>query len=137
MKYLREPVKGERVRVYYNLHRSVWSVQNTKGQVIAHLPEVSLTNVSWVVRPAGRAKVIAEGKKNIHAFGVGNYTAIAGGFVDSHGGLTEPKVNSLKRARYNPYKAGHFIDEDGKKLTQSIFAEFTRDRVVYQVGGVG
>ena len=56
-----------RVEVYYNLHKNVFSVRH-KGRVIQHTKMAVIKDAEYVVRPAGRAKVLREGKKNVHAF---------------------------------------------------------------------
>ena len=47
-----------RVEVYYNLHKNLFSVRH-KGKVIMHTYDVQITNPTFVVRPSGRAKVLA------------------------------------------------------------------------------
>ena len=124
MKYLREPQKVEKVRVYWNLHKKLWSVQS-KGRVIAHLEELGLLDVSWVVRPAGRARVLREGKKNVHAFAVGKFAGFQG--------LAEGIPAYEREVRYNPFKAGHFVDEKGQKMKKSALAFFNPSRKVFYV----
>ena len=61
-----------RVRVYYNLHRKVWSIKAMegpqKGRVIHHADVVHLTDARPVVSEAGRQRVLRERKKNVHAY---------------------------------------------------------------------
>ena len=86
---------GRRVRVYRNLHSGNFSIQCTKsGLVIARVSRIALSNAVFVVRPAGRAKVLEQKKKNVHAFVVGEVSA-------------EAPVG-LVQVKYNPYTAGHF-----------------------------
>ena len=62
-------VKGTKVDVYKNLHKDIWSVRNRKtGRVITHKKLVHVRDASFVVQPAGRNKVLAEKRKNVHAF---------------------------------------------------------------------
>ena len=56
-----------KVEIYYNLHKNVFSVRH-KGRVIQHTSMAVIKDAEYVVRPAGRAKVLREGKKNVHAF---------------------------------------------------------------------
>ena len=78
------------VHVYWNLHKLLWSVRQG-GKVLAHLPEVHLSDVSWRVQPAGRERARREGCKNVHAYAAGRWrsTTDAGPF---------------DRVRYNPYR---------------------------------
>ena len=42
-------LQGERVKVYFNLHKNVYSVVSTKtGRVIAHTNKICLENVKLV-----------------------------------------------------------------------------------------
>jgi hypothetical protein len=61
--------KTDRVRVYYNIHKRCFSVQDYKtGLVIRHSHRLFLTNAMFVVRKSGNERVRNEGKKNVHAF---------------------------------------------------------------------
>ena len=64
--WLDHPPKG-RVQVYYNLHKKCLSIRY-KGKVIEHAREVTLTDARFHVQPAGRARVLREKKKNVHAY---------------------------------------------------------------------
>jgi len=93
---------GRKVRVYFNLHRKCWSVQDAKTRrVIAHTPWIKLVDASFVVSQAGRARVLREQKKNVHAFVVGTIP----------GGLRTDMLSD--RVSYNPYKAATFMRRDG------------------------
>ena len=63
------------VQVYRNLHRKCWSVRQN-GIVKAHCNTIQLIDCKLVVQPAGRAKVLREKKKNVHAY-VKGYVSIA------------------------------------------------------------
>ena len=61
-----------KVRVYWNLHKKMWSVQDTKtNKVIGHKEHITLWNAKFVVRKGGQKRVREQGKKNVHAFAVG------------------------------------------------------------------
>lgn len=59
-----------KVDVYFNLHRRLWSLRSREtGRVVGHARAViAAAPVSFVVQPAGRARAIREGQKNVHAF---------------------------------------------------------------------
>ena len=62
----------KKVRVYWNLHKKVWSVQDVKSsRVIAHRQFITIRDAKFVVRKGGQKRVREEGKKNVHAFAVG------------------------------------------------------------------
>jgi hypothetical protein len=90
---------AQKVRVYYNLHRHCWSLVaiggENAGRVIAHEDKVILEDVSFVVRPAGRARVLKERKKNVHAFAVGTLAVNA-------------QMGCKARVTYNPFKSATF-----------------------------
>lgn len=92
---------GKKVFVYFNLHKKVWSVKDHKtGKVIAHAKKVSVDNPTFKVSEAGRQRVLAEKKKNVHAGVVGSLNAHHDDFSGE----------GRKRVSYNPYKAGHFYE---------------------------
>lgn len=99
-----------RVEVYRNLHTGTWSVRDTRtGRVIAHPDRVAVTDAVFVVRPAGRAKVLAEGRKNVHAF-------VRGTLAEAPDVLPDGAVE----AYYNPYRFGSFVDRaTGQPLVES------------------
>ena len=86
------------VEVYWNLHKHIFSVRN-KGIVIEHAHTIVLQNVKFVVQLAGRAKVLLEQKKNVHAFVKGE--------VNNEFSLDY--LQPFQRAVYNPYKADTFV----------------------------
>jgi len=95
-----------RVEVYRNLHKNCWSVRDTKtGRVVDHTDSISIHNAKFVVRPAGRAKVLKEQRKNVHAF-VRGETTIADDFVIP----TIYDLNCIGHISYNPYKSDTFMN---------------------------
>ena len=92
--------KTDRVRVYYNLHKKCFSVQDYKtGLVTKHTNQLFLTNALFVVRKSGNERVKSEGKKNVHAF--------VNGIVNDKPSNTNSFHNSY-RVRYNPYEMDYF-----------------------------
>lgn len=89
---------GKPVDVYKNLHNGMWSVRCRKsGKVLGHVEACGLEDVEFVVQPAGRRRVLEEGRKNVHAFARG--TLVCDGYpMDMPGEMIS----------YNPYRAGHF-----------------------------
>jgi len=83
-----------KVKVYYNLHKHCFSVQH-KGIIIAHRDIVCIKNATFTVREAGRQKVLREGRKNVHAYVVGEW-------VDACEVVGEAVT-------YNPYKYSTFV----------------------------
>lgn len=108
------------VRIYWNLHKGQWSIQDKKsGLVVGRQPEVFLEGAyfeptydkrgrhiepKFNVRQGGRMRVIKEGKKNVHAFAEGWYpsTWISPKHYDEEG----------RSVTYNPYKNDTFVYVD-------------------------
>jgi hypothetical protein len=94
-----------RVYVYRNLHKDVWSVSNGK-KVQYRATHLDLSNVTFRVRAGGRAKVLREKKKAVHAFVVG--------VVEAAGGCLPPiDMTGAVEITYNPYKNETFVRVDG------------------------
>ena len=101
----------QKVRIYWNLHKKVWSVQDIKSnKVVAHRQFVTIRDAKFVVRKGGQKRVREEGKKNVHAFAVG--------YVDDKFNINniKPSPNDAnfvwQRVTYNPYKNDYFILEE-------------------------
>jgi len=96
----------QKVRVYWNLHKKTWSIQDCKsGLVIDHKKCVVLEG-NFVVRKGGQKRVRQEGKKNVHAFAVG--------YVDDKYNVDNIRPRPIsdidwQRVTYNPYKHDYFM----------------------------
>lgn len=99
-----------KVRVYWNLHKKCWSVQERKsGWVVDHGQYIVMHDVSFVVRKGGRERVLREGKKNVHAFACGTLKRIE---KETEGRLTPEDLlaNPYRdEVTYNPYKYNSFV----------------------------
>ena len=113
-----------KVEVYRNLHKHCWSIRDTKtGRVVSHADSVYLKGTNLVVRPGGRAKVLRDKRKNVHAF--------IKGYIDNN--IKPLSATELTQITYNPYKYESFVitnseapiynsnniylDSDGKAFT--------------------
>lgn len=95
--------KGQRVRVYRNLHNGRWSIADaTTGLVLGYADNVELENVEYKIQKGGQAKVRANGVKQVHAFVVGDFVG--------HQAQDEDKA-----LYYNPYKTDTFVTLDDMK----------------------
>lgn len=94
-----------KVEVYRNLHKNCWSIRDPKtGRVVDHVPYICIKDAKLVVRPAGRAKVLKEQRKNVHAFIRGTAALVK-----------EMNVfQKLQQISYNPYKYDSFIYTDSE-----------------------
>ena len=98
-----------KVFVYYNLHKKVFSVKALegprKGRVVAHTNEITLQDVTFRVSQAGRARVLKEQRKNVHAGVVGFWSGTVDPAVRDHSDIA---------ITYNPYKYSTFVYADGE-----------------------
>jgi hypothetical protein len=95
-----------KVFVYFNLHKKVWSVRDQKTRkVIAHLQSVYIKDATFKVSEAGRQRVLAEKKKNVHA-GVEGYLY----YPDHYEVLALLEYGT--QVSYNPYKASTFVRKE-------------------------
>lgn len=103
-----------KVDVYKNLRNGRWSVLDRKTRRLhQHADQFVVRGATLVVQPAGRQRVIDEGRKNVHAF-------VRGEYYGTPNFLELDKADFPIRLSYNPYKAGHFIRTDtGEKVTES------------------
>jgi hypothetical protein len=97
---------GERVMVYYNLHKHTFSV-SYNGRVIAHADYVKLFDVEFRVRQGGRDKVLKDKRKNVHSFVIG--TLVDYCKYPCEDMPSEPNNNIVT---YNPYKYNSFVMKD-------------------------
>ncbi len=91
--------KRNKVRVYWNLHKKCWSVQDYKtNKVIDHVNHISLEQAKFIVRKGGQKRVRKEGKKNVHAFVVG--------YISNE--QDNDNSSYYWKITYNPYKDDFF-----------------------------
>ncbi len=97
------------VFAYRNLHRKLWSLRATRGadrgRIVARETTVLLENCTLKVSEAGRQRVIAQGRKNVHAGIVGTPCTLA---VDD----ARLQGRRMVRLRYNPRVGPTFTRED-------------------------
>ena len=90
---------SRKVFVYKNLHKDCWSVKQD-GLVKAHTKSINLWDCSFRVNAKGRAKVLEEKRKNVHAGIVG--------YIDEN----EMAMTFGTAVTYNPYKYSTFVEKD-------------------------
>jgi len=102
-KVLLDSLMGQRVKVYYNLHKHTFSVQKN-GLVVMHADYIKLENVEFKVRPGGKQKVRQENSKNVHAFVIGDLIDYCQYPCDD---IPEEPTGDI--VTYNPYKYDSFV----------------------------
>lgn len=93
------------VKVYFNLHQRLFSVMH-KNRVIGHAENLELKNCRFVVSQAGRQRVLREGRKNVHAYVIGDVECK---------NRTECLDNYVP-VRYNPYRTSTFVMPSGEPV---------------------
>jgi hypothetical protein len=115
-----------RVFVYFNLHRKCWSIKAldgaARGRVVAHASEVSIADATFKVSEAGRARVIDEQRKNVHAGIVGTLQDVVGSatLAGVQAGFPKALMGPLDAllptegvsVTYNPYQWSTFVRRD-------------------------
>jgi hypothetical protein len=95
-----------------------------KGRVILHTDEVYLRNAEFRVSKAGRARVLKEKRKNVHAGVVGYLTPI----TDDNPELIFDEYT------YNPYKYETFVDKYTEEPVYTAPSVYMKDRRVFNAG---
>ena len=113
-----------RVEVYFNLHKKLFSVRDCKtGRVVHHTQRIWIEDPVFVVRKAGRERVLREKKKNVHAFVRGTWFKVQSDFDVSR--LIDHQACS-DEVTYNPYKYGSFVTKhDAKPIDFGRLASLT------------
>jgi hypothetical protein len=111
--------EGQKVKVYFNLHKKLFSVQDAKtGLVIGHTEAINLLDCTFKVSEAGRQRVLKEQKKNVHAFVIGHY-------------VTDQEGQEQEQAKYNPYKYSSFVDSQEQPLKEAYSVTCTNKQIKY------
>jgi hypothetical protein len=106
-----------RVFVYFNLHKRCYSIKalegENKGRVIHHASRVMLAECGFKVSEAGRQRVLATKRKNVHAGVVGRLV----GHVPHTCAMPEIEIDDdATQVTYNPYKYTSFVVKDDPRL---------------------
>ena len=100
---LADSLIGEKVKVYYNLHKHTFSVQKN-NLVVLHADYIKLEDVEFRVRQGGMEKVRQEKSKNVHAFVIGTLVDFCDYPCDD---IPEEPTGDI--VTYNPYKYDSFV----------------------------
>ena len=113
---------SKKVFVYKNLHKDCWSIKQD-GLVKAHTEEVRMWDCAFQVNAKGRAQVLAEKRKNVHA-GIK-------GYIDE---VCDLEFDNAIEVTYNPYKYNSFVDKATElPIYSSQFTKLTQHKVVAAV----
>lgn len=117
------------ISCYRNLNRKgvVWSIRsNRTGRVISRAGFVMILNAKLVVSAAGRARVLKQKRKNVHALVRGTW--IRNDF-DQHVYDTRGCDDCRWiRIKYNPYENEAFVRQDtGQPVTEAACVILDKD----------
>lgn len=98
---------GEKVSVYYNLHKHCFSVKHN-NKVVGYCNYVKLKYVKFTVRNSGRLNVIRTKQKNVHAF-------VSGILEDYNSKCEFIEESEFNKVMYDPYKFSTFVFDLTKK----------------------
>lgn len=104
-------------RVYFNLHKKVFSVQEKVGpswKVARHTESFFFKNPEYRVSQAGRERVLRQKRKNVHAYVTGEEIC-----------ALPDNVESLGFLRYNPFLYSFFFSENGEEVLRDEFVKMT------------
>jgi len=114
---------GSQVRVYRNVTRKCWSVQYREAhirrdngrvtyrwQVAGHDQAVCLQGVHFQVSGPGRERVLASGKKEVHAYAIGTLVATGARMGADDGAFYRLAGLCKQEVTYNPKRSAgpHF-----------------------------
>jgi len=109
-----------KVFVYYNLHRKCWSIRDCSTRlVVDHCDILTLHDATFKVSAAGRARVLKERRKNVHAGCEGILTERLG-----------PAGNYVQ-VEYNPYKYESFVLVSDKSPVEGAETVFMANGSVF------
>lgn len=107
------------IRVYRNLHTGLWSVK--QGVVRFHTQCIFLKDVTFPVNERVRQRVIANKRKEVHAFVMG--------FITQTGDapLFDAYCKDKREVTYNPYKNETFVCKDRKVISAAMCCLIKQD----------
>ena len=115
---------------YFNLHKQCLSVRPTcRGGKVMHMKAVRFANVRFAVQPAGRAKVLREGKKNVHAFVRGSLRDFWR--LDSPDFDASILADDVEQVTYNPYLHETFVYKSDEKPIYKAAAAVVVGKDIY------
>ena len=98
-----------KVKVYWNLHKRKWSIQQG-GLVIDHRDSLFLTKANFTVREGGQKRVRESGHKNVHAFVCGEW--------DQKNYHSFKDMMLWRKVSYNPKRDDFFMVQKFSDPTQ-------------------
>lgn len=95
------------------------------GQRIAYVSDVRLKDVTFKVHEAGRRRCLESGVRNVHAWVVGTEES------RYHGCEPVEEVTGWRRALYDPFKGGAFVDSETLEPVERASLAFVSGKFVH------
>lgn len=106
---------GTTVKVYYNLNKGGYSVvSRTTGRVVGWVQDITLTDVTFRVQPAGVRRIRERHQREVVAYVIGTIKDVESG----------PDVSGMRQVTFNPYRASTFTI-DGEPVHTAPVVTFT------------
>lgn len=114
------------VRVFKNWKLGCYNIMQN-GKLLASARQVRLSGVEFLVRESGRKRMLERGRRNVHAYAVGNLVD----YVHPEDPRMLDKIDG-RGVFYNPYQFDSFVDNDTRdRVTAAAVAQFDESGVVY------
>lgn len=107
--------------VHRNLNRAAWAVKDTPRSPVRHAAAVALAGVVFVVQAGGRARVLSNKVRAVHAYARGTHAEVK-------------DVAGMVEVTYNPYRAETFTTRDGTPVSAAALVVFHTDGKAYAEG---
>jgi hypothetical protein len=113
---------GERVYLYWNIHKNIWSISRNGSRIEGYAHTVELEDVELRVRRGGYERAQREGRKNVHAFAIGRLVSING---------EQPQQEPQRVVSYNHRKGSSFYEKRTGEPLHSLEKAFADRKVLY------
>ena len=119
----------EQVRIYRNLNNGTMSIQQRiagRWLVTGHITNCIVENVTFFVSQSGRARVLRDARKNVHAWGQGTLVA-----------QFDPELYAPIALAYDPYINAAFVQRHTQdKIVQCRYLVVRENRVFVSADAV-
>lgn len=120
------------VFVYRNLHKAAWSIKALagpdRGLVVGHADSLLLFGTHTKVSEPGRRRVVATGRKNVHAGVVGLIATVTeSDLVSTYG--------APRKLSYSPF-VGPFFTVNDEPISAASYVSFSDNGKAYTFGSI-
>ena len=114
------------VRVFKNWKLGCYNIMQS-GKLLASAKQVRLSGVEFLVRSTGRKRMLESGRRNVHAYAVGQLVD----YVHPEDPRTLDKIEG-RGVSYYPYRYEWFVDNETQTpVVGARMVQFEESGVVY------